>query len=474
MAEDITEDNEIRLLESDHGCDRDTVNGNCHDNHSKNNLDLVPSKQELLRENYDKDDGYGNTIIEESYSKTQKLHNNNYNEEEHGNDQNHKDIETSDKFEDLLGKCPSNVILKILGYLGYKELVHSVSLVCKSWHEMAFEPDLWCEIDLRNYVINDIVLSKLPQLCSFIKYILLPDATNDDLTDDGLIALALGCPKLRTFYAPRSGSKFSDKPFVAFAEHCPHLKMYVLDCLDITDRTMNSIARNLHELEHLSVSQSDNITNEGVAEVIKRCRNLKILNVNQNKQITEECLVTIPQSSCSLTRLEMLMCSVDHNGVAVIGELRNLQLINLSQCVDLTSEDLIPILQGCQNLMSISLNLDKKIDDKSIDVILTHLPNLEQIFLVSTKLTDEGLCIMGQKGKKLNRIDIGYTKVTEIGARIVSENCPCLNYLGLMRCDQIKEEEVEKLIVEYPHITYSTFIQDTKRLLKKAELDWHE
>ncbi|XP_077976080.1 uncharacterized protein LOC144431993 [Styela clava] len=68
-----------------------------------------------------------------------------------------KDVDQChDDFEDLLSRCPSTVVLKILGYLSYKDLVHSVSPVCKSWHNMAFDPSLWCVIDFRRYKVSPI------------------------------------------------------------------------------------------------------------------------------------------------------------------------------------------------------------------------------------------------------------------------------------------------------------------------------
>ncbi|XP_077975819.1 F-box/LRR-repeat protein 17-like [Styela clava] len=273
------------------------------------------------------------------------------------------------------------------------------------------------------------------------------------------------------YYFYRVGSKLSDDVFIAFAENCPRLKKFVLECLEITDKTVLSIAHNLHDLEHLSVSQISNISNEAVAEVIKCCRKLKLLKISHNKQITEKCLVTIPESSLSIQTLDFLMCNFNPNGIAILGELLNLEDINLSKCEDLTTDDLMPIMEGCKNLKAISLNLNKKFDDNFIDIILTKLPNMEKFYLVSTTITDEALVIMGKKGKKISVIDIGYTKVTGFGARYVSENCACLEYLGLIRCDSVPEEEVEKLVVEYPHIMYSTFIQDTKRMFAKIERD---
>lgn len=370
---------------------------------------------------------------------------------------------------DILSRCSRTVVLKILGYLPLKDLLHKICLVNKNWNAMAFDPSLWRKIDMRPYVVNDNVLSTLPTLCNFITYIMLPDDKHEKLSDAGLISLARGCPNLRTFYAPRSGSHFTDDAFIAFAEHCKELRELHLDGLEITDRTLQSIALNLDKLEILSLIQAGKFTNKGVAEVIKYCRNLRECILNQNPQITDDCFQTLSQSSKSLQRLEVMMCNIKPRGVPNVGVLHNLVFLNLTQCTELTINELLPVLEGCKSMTALSLNLGKKIDDACIDAIFFHRPNMRKIYLVSTLITDKALDIMGRKGKSLVRIDIGYTKVTAVGARIVSEMCPNLGYLGLMRCSLIRESSVEELVKEFPHIWYSTFLQDTKKYINAEE-----
>lgn len=51
---------------------------------------------------------------------------------------------------------------------------------------------------------------------------------------------------------------------------------------------------------------------------------------------------------------------------------------------------------------------------------------------------------------------------------MLSMSCPSLRYLGLIRCDQVTAETMEHLVVHYPHINYSTFILESKKLLDRA------
>lgn len=370
---------------------------------------------------------------------------------------------------DLLMRLPSNVVLKILKYLSVKDIVHRVSPVCKLWHEIAHDEALWCRIDMYRYFVSDETIVIMVSLCPFIKYIRLPDSRNASITDAGIVHIANNCPQLTALIASRSGSTFGDEGLIAMSEKCPQLQKMSLDSLEITNRALRSFATHLPKLSYLSLCQVSNITNEGVAELIRSCKSLKSLALNQNRQITHACFSGIPESSCLLERFELMMCSVRAAGVHTLQHLTRLDHLNLSECTDLTGRYLKPVVQNCRNIRLLSLNLNKLVDDSCIALIIDNIPDLNQIYLVSTAVTDRALTLLAERGRNLKRVDVGYTKVTGAGVRKISELCRTLQYLGLMRCDLVIEDDVEELALVYPHITYSTFVQDTKRLLQKAQ-----
>lgn len=383
------------------------------------------------------------------------------------------DITNTDSF-DMLSKFPRSVTLNILELFSMHDLLHVVSLVSKEWRSKVFDPHLWTKIDMIGYVINDKVLKTLPTLCDFITDIMLPDDVKGEISDAGMIALAKGCPNLRTFYAPRCDC-FSEAAFIAFAEHCKDLIELHLDNVDVSDRVLRSIANNLEKLEILTLIQSTSFTNEGLADVFRNCKRLYECRLRLNKDITGKCFEALSQSSKSIRRLDLRMCRIDPAYVTHLAVLSNLDYLNLTDCRTMRSlitlQDLYPVLKGCRNLSRLGLSLNKNIDDHCVDVILTHLPRMAYIFLISTAITDEALYTMAKKGNSLVHIDVGHTKVTEAGVRVVSENCPALTFFGLMTCKSLEEFHVDVLADEFPHIRYSTFLQDAKRLFEKDEIE---
>ena len=94
---------------------------------------------------------------------------------------------------------------------------------------------------------------------------------------------------------------------------------------------------------------------------------------------------------------------------------------------------------------------------------------LHRKFVFPTFCLHTGLIYIGRYSRSIEHLDIGWCQdITDRGATALSQMCPQLKYLGLVRCDQITEECVMRLVKEFPHVHYSTFLLDSQRLLEKA------
>ncbi|KAG5209572.1 hypothetical protein MJG53_007889 [Ovis ammon polii x Ovis aries] len=84
------------------------------------------------------------------------------------------------------------------------------------------------------------------------------------------------------------------------------------------------------------------------------------------------------------------------------------------------------------------------------------------------------LIAIGRYSMTIETVDVGWCKeITDQGATLIAQSSKSLRYLGLMRCDKVNEVTVEQLVQQYPHITFSTVLQDCKRTLERAyQLGW--
>ncbi|XP_043320452.1 F-box/LRR-repeat protein 17-like [Cervus canadensis] len=132
------------------------------------------------------------------------------------------------------------------------------------------------------------------------------------------------------------------------------------------------------------------------------------------------------------------------------------------------------IVKRCKNLSSLNLCLNWIINDRCVEVIAKEGQNLKELYLVSCKITDHALIAIGRYSMTIETVDVGWCKeITDQGATLIAQSSKSLRYLGLMRCDKVNEVTVEQLVQQYPHITFSTVLQDCKRTLERAyQMGW--
>ncbi|KAH0506948.1 F-box/LRR-repeat protein 17 [Microtus ochrogaster] len=84
------------------------------------------------------------------------------------------------------------------------------------------------------------------------------------------------------------------------------------------------------------------------------------------------------------------------------------------------------------------------------------------------------LIAIGRYSVTIETVEVGWCKeITDQGATLIAQSSKSLRYLGLMRCDKVNEVTVEQLVQQYPHITFSTVLQDCKRTLERAyQMGW--
>ncbi|EDL38276.1 mCG1995, isoform CRA_b [Mus musculus] len=150
-------------------------------------------------------------------------------------------------------------------------------------------------------------------------------------------------------------------------------------------------------------------------------------------------------------------CSVTSKGVIHLTKLRNLSSLDLRHITELDNETVMEIVKRCKNLSSLNLCLNWIINDRCVEVI-----------------AKEALIAIGRYSVTIETVDVGWCKeITDQGATLIAQSSKSLRYLGLMRCDKVNELTVEQLVQQYPHITFSTVLQDCKRTLERAyQMGW--
>ncbi|CAL5073166.1 unnamed protein product [Urochloa decumbens] len=172
-------------------------------------------------------------------------------------------------------------------------------LVCWRWADILVSqrPEFWGPINVHEAVHHCLHLSDVDdaKLVAAVVGIHTRDMVTDlDLCHGPREAVFAGAPQLTD----------STIRFVTIA--CRNLKSVCLvNCLSLTNKAAWIIATNCPELENLVMLQSS-ISDSGLSQVAKQCRNLKSLHIQGNLSITEVSLRALVQDAKRLKSLKSL------------------------------------------------------------------------------------------------------------------------------------------------------------------------
>ncbi|XP_023250033.1 F-box/LRR-repeat protein 17 [Seriola lalandi dorsalis] len=372
-----------------------------------------------------------------------------------------------------INHLPSSILLKVLSHLTVKERCLCASLVCKYWRDLCLDFQFWKQIDLSGLQqVNDDLLVKIASRRQNVTEINISDCRG--VHDHGVSSLASHCPGLQKYTAYRC-KQLGDMSLSALATHCPLLvKVHVGNQDKLTDNALKKLGEHCSELKDIHLGQCYSITDEGMVALARGCPKLQRLYLQENKLVTDRSVQAVAEHCPELQFVGFMGCPVTSQGVIHLTALRNLSVLDLRHISELNNETVMEVVRKCRNLSSLNLCLNWSINDRCVEIIAKEGRSLKELYLVSCKITDHALIAIGQYSSTIETVDAGWCKdITDQGATQIAQSSKSLRYLGLMRCDKVNEETVERLVVQYPHIVFSTVMQDCKRTLERAyQMGW--
>lgn len=126
-------------------------------------------------------------------------------------------------------------------------------------------------------VLLGLASKKLPGLRA-----LVVDQT--PVTDAGVCILARTCKDL--FFLDVSNCKeVTDYGIEVLAEHSPGLEALIMENVDVSDFTLELMARRCPRMTDVNMSGCVNVTNRGLLALTNGCKNLKYVNINGNDRV---------------------------------------------------------------------------------------------------------------------------------------------------------------------------------------------
>lgn len=175
--------------------------------------------------------------------------------------------------------------------------------------------------------------------------------------------------------------KLSDSALMSVAKGLPKLqKLNLSFCCGITDTGMINLTR-MPSLRELNLRSCDNITDIGISHLGEYGGHFNTLDVSFCDKVGDASLAYVAQGMYNLTNISLSSCQISDEGLArLVRNLRGLTTLNIGQCVNVTDRGLALIADNLPRLRCIDLYGCTKITTVGLEKIM-QLPCLSVLNL---------------------------------------------------------------------------------------------
>lgn len=227
---------------------------------------------------------------------------------------------------------------------------------------------------------------------------------------------------------------FSDLMLSCLAFGCRQLQKLSLSCCDdITDEGIRFMSNSCVQLTYLDLSCSnDNITDRSLGYLAQGCKRLIYLDICECHAITETGIAYLSRGLTEMKHLIMSGKQATKKSLTSLGQgCNHLEHLDVQIASYLQSTDVHPLLVSCSTITSLTLSSCYGISDLAFTPLsnLTHACSLRRLSLL---LPNDGF--------------------TDIGLRTIAFGCPLLTDISIVSCDSITGKGARALLDECPHI----------------------
>ncbi|GAB4856281.1 hypothetical protein Ancab_014209 [Ancistrocladus abbreviatus] len=312
--------------------------------------------------------------------------------------------------------------------------------------------------------ITDQSLSVISSSCSD-RLLKIDLSRSKFFSSNGLRNLVAGCRNLVEMDLS-NGTELRDSAAVAIAEAKNLERLWLGRCKLVTDIGIGCIAVGCRKLRLISLKWCLGVGDLGVGLIAIKCKEIRSLDLSYSP-ITNKCLPAI----LKLRYLEDLVLEgcfgIDDDNLSILKQgSKSLKILNISSCQNVSHVGLSSLTSviGCLQQLILaygspvtraladSLQSLSKLQSIKIDGCLVTCAGLKAIAdwcesLMELSLskcsgvTDEGLCCLVMKLKKLKKLDITCCrKITDVAIAYTTSSCTSLTSLRMESCSLVPRE----------------------------------
>jgi hypothetical protein len=288
-------------------------------------------------------------------------------------------------------------------------------------------------LDCRSAYVEADVLTAVGRYCHELRTLHViydgSDGNDHHITDVGVRAVLLGCPKLRETDLVHTAS-IGDELRVEIASHC--------------------------NFSRLNLSNWEQMSEHLAMEALMACPNLTELDCIQCEWMTDGALAVCAQHCPLLESLSLWGCAnVTSDGVRTLvtklgGQLRK---IDFTDCTRLADEAISAVAEQCPRL--VQLRCPPNVSDAAVVALAERCSQLTTVFLSISTVEDSGLAALAMHCPKLKALYLhGCPFVSLHGVRALAKHCRLLTHLELPRHLSTKNAHIRELLRKSCAITF--------------------
>jgi F-box/leucine-rich repeat protein 2/20 len=276
--------------------------------------------------------------------------------------------------------------------------------------------------------VSPVGFAAIAGRCSELRHLDASSTIKKDAHDEVTRVIAAGCPQL--VHLNVTNTSFSDVGATAIAGSCPKLEVLNIAKTKVTDAGILAVSRMCSQLRHLNVRDTSGaIGDSSIIAIAQSCSQLRHLNVNATTRITDSAIEHVARHCPLLEHLDISYTQIGDSGV-------------------------IAIARGCPRLRVLDVSLtDGNVSDESLVEVARGCPRLQHLDVRYTncKITDTGVLAIVQSCSELRFLDVRYAGgVTDVSMRAVARYCPRLRQLCAKGKNGVTNEGLDAVQQAHP------------------------
>lgn len=354
---------------------------------------------------------------------------------------------------DYWSQTPDEMKVRIFSFLKPKEIVRC-SAVCKSWHKMCFDGQLWTALDASQFyrdIPSETLIKIMTTAGSFVKDLNLRGCVQiRDHWNAESERIAEVCTNLENLSI--EGCRIDRSSLHVLLLRNSKLVSINLQGLKLVNNSaLKIIGQNCSRLEYLDISWCQHVDSKGLVQIAQGCPNLRDLRASEVKGFKDEDLLNEFFDRNSLERLILAHCAdLEDEGLQILLHGKNPQVdlltnipstparklkhLDLSRCRALTDGAIKCIAHTCPNLVGLRLSQCTTLTDDAVLDIVEHAKHLTHLDVEELSLTNQFLTnlVKSPIASKLTHLNVSFCEnIGDTGMLPVLKACISLQQLDM-------------------------------------------